>query len=162
MVPAGWDLPPAVFNLEICQSGSYVPHGILNSHFDKNGLGQTKILKLWTTLLISSKPSWASPFLSCSPSSCFSCSTALLFCIRKRTNSTNEGWIDQQKNICRALKCALQSLSILCERPDTKTTHKHVVWNDSHFACLLQASKHTFFIFNIDCCFGSTCINYMR
>ena len=23
---------------------------------------------------------------------------------------------------------------------------------------LFQASKHTFFIFNIDCCFGSTCI----
>lgn len=107
--------------------------------------------------LLSSKLSWASPFLSCSPSSCFSCSTALLFCIRKRTNSTNEGWIDQQKNVCRVLKCTLRSLSVLHERPDTNVTHKHEVWNDSHFMCLLfQASKQTFYILNIDCCFEST------
>ena len=156
MVPAGWDLPPAMFNVEISQSGSYVPQGILNRVI----LTTMVWVKLWYwnfQQLIPSKLSWASPFLFGSPSSCFSCSTAILFCIRK---GTNEAY--QQKNICRALKCTLQSLSILCERPDTKTTHKHVVWNDSHFACLLQASKHTFFIFNIDCCFGSTCINYMR
>ena len=162
MVPAGWDLPPAVFNLEISQSGSYVPHGILNRVILTRMVWVK--LRYWKfEQLLSSKLSWASPFLSCRPSSCFSCSTAILFCIRKRTNSTNEAWIDQQKNICRALKCTLQSLSILCDlRHDTKATQKHKVWNDSHFACLLQASKHTFFIFNIDCCFGSTCINYMR
>ena len=76
---------------------------------------------------------------------------------KKRTNSTNEAWIDQQKNVCRVLKCTLRSLSVLHERPDTNVTHKHEVWNDSHFMCLLfQASKQTFYILNIDCCFEST------
>ena len=76
---------------------------------------------------------------------------------KKRANSTNEAWIDQQKNVCRVLKCTLRSLSVLHERPDTNVTHKHEVWNDSHFMCLLfQASKQTFYILNIDCCFEST------
>ena len=75
----------------------------------------------------------------------------------KKKNSTNEAWIDQQKNGCRVLKCTLRSLSVLHERPDTNVTHKHEVWNDSHFMCLLfQASKQTFYILNIDCCFEST------
>ena len=48
-------------------------------------------------------------------------------------------------------------LSVLHERPDTNVTHKHEVWNDSHFMCLLfQASKQTFYILNIDCCFENT------
>ena len=76
---------------------------------------------------------------------------------KKRANSTNEAWIDQQKNVCRVLKCTLRSLSVLHERPDTNVTHKHEVWNDSHFMCLLfQASKQTFYILNIDCCFENT------
>ena len=36
----------AVFNLEINQSGSYVPHGILNWVISKSGPGQTMILTL--------------------------------------------------------------------------------------------------------------------
>ena len=76
---------------------------------------------------------------------------------KKRTNSTNEAWIDQQKNVYRVLKCTLRSLSVLHERTDTNVTHKHEVWNDSHFMCLLfQASKQTFYILNIDCCFENT------
>ena len=76
---------------------------------------------------------------------------------KKRTNSTNEAWIDQQKNVCRVLKCTLRSFSVLHERPDTNVTHKHEVWNYSHFMCLLfQTSKQTFYILNIDCCFEST------
>ena len=69
-------------NLEISQSGSYVPHGILNWVISRMAW-----VKLWEwnlEQLISSKLSWASPFLS-SPSSRFSCSTAILFCIRKWT-----------------------------------------------------------------------------
>ena len=124
MVPAGWDLPPAMFNLEISQSGSYVPHGILNRVILTRMVWVK--LRYWNfEQLISSKPSWASPFLSCSPSSCFSCSTAILFCIRKRTNSTNEAWIDQQKNVYRLSKCTLQSLCVQRDRPDTKATHEH-------------------------------------
>ena len=44
-------------------------------------------------------------------------------------------------------KSTLQSLSVQCERPETKATHKDVVWNESHFACLFQASEQTFFYF---------------
>ena len=93
----------AVFNLEISQSGSYVPHGILNWVVSK-----MVWVKLWywnfeqfwflfTVLLVEleavgswSSGGWlieltspASPSLS-SPSSCFSISgsTAILFCVK--------------------------------------------------------------------------------
>ena len=39
--------------------------------------------------------------------------------------------------------------SVLHGRPDTKTTHKHIVWNDSHFVHLFQASNHIVFLFLI-------------
>ena len=59
--------------------------------------------------------------------------------IQQTKLQNNKIIIDQQKNVRRALKCTLQSLSVLHERPDTKVTHKHIVWNDSHFTCLFHA-----------------------
>ena len=76
---------------------------------------------------------------------------------KAQIKETKRLWSAKQQ-LCRAWKCTLQSLSVPHGRPDRKTTHKHIVWNDSHFVHLFQASNHTFFIFNIDCCFGSTCI----
>ena len=65
------------FNLEISQSGSYVPHGIKLGHL-KNDLGQTynDMETLYNCHELHQHPYPARP------SSCFSCSTAILFCVK--------------------------------------------------------------------------------
>ena len=55
--------------------------------------------------------------------------------------------MDQQSNVCGKLKCTLSSLLELSGMmPEIKTTLKHVVWNESDFACSFQASKHTYLL----------------
>lgn len=80
----------------------------------------------------------------------------------KGTKSTNKVWNDWQDNSGQQMQNVevypLDS-SEIARNTWQKTNRKGVVWNDSHFTCSFQASKHTQFLkfFSpIACWFGST------